>query len=84
MAAVGLAPREVRLVILTIGLVGPASPACRRRRRAIADPRRVLDVALGLIAVLATITTVQRILVTLKQASQPAAGVVAAPWSRST
>jgi hypothetical protein len=33
MAAVGLAPREVRLVILTVGLCGPASPAGSRPSR---------------------------------------------------
>ncbi len=57
MANVGLAPREVRLVILTVGVVlaGVSST--------------VLAIALGLIVVLATITTIQRIVVTLRQAS---------------
>jgi CDP-diacylglycerol--glycerol-3-phosphate 3-phosphatidyltransferase len=56
MAAIGLAPREVRIVILAIGLIlapqviggmhGPAG----------------MSGALGLITILATITTIQRIL----------------------
>jgi len=64
MANVGLAPREVRIVILTIGLIvaglAPGSPA--------------LETALGLIAVLATITTVQRIVVTINQAAKQEQG----------
>jgi CDP-diacylglycerol--glycerol-3-phosphate 3-phosphatidyltransferase len=67
MANVGFAPREVRLVILTAGLViaGIAGPG--------SDPSNptnalVLDVTLGLIALLATITTIQRVVVTLNQA----------------
>ncbi len=67
MANVGFAPREVRLVILTAGLViagiagtgsDPANPT----------NALVLDVTLGLIAILATITTIQRVVVTLNQA----------------
>jgi CDP-diacylglycerol--glycerol-3-phosphate 3-phosphatidyltransferase len=56
MANVGLAPREVRLVILAVGaaLAGVSLT--------------ILAVALALIAVLATITTIQRIVVTLNQA----------------
>ncbi|HYO43488.1 MAG TPA: CDP-alcohol phosphatidyltransferase family protein [Candidatus Limnocylindrales bacterium] len=57
MANVGLAPREVRLVILTIGVMLAGVSLA------------ILAVALGLIAVLASITTVQRIVVTLRQAS---------------
>jgi phosphatidylglycerophosphate synthase len=59
MANVGFAPREVRLVILTAGLVlaGLAGTT-------------PLAIALGLLALLATITTIQRIVVTLNQASQ--------------
>jgi CDP-diacylglycerol--glycerol-3-phosphate 3-phosphatidyltransferase len=67
MANVGFAPREVRLVILTAGLViagiaGTGSDA--------ANPTNalVLDVTLGLLALLATITTIQRVVVTLNQA----------------
>jgi len=69
MANVGFAPREVRLVLLTAGLViaGLVGPGT--------DPSypttaRVLDITLGLLALLATITTVQRIVVTLNQASR--------------
>jgi CDP-diacylglycerol--glycerol-3-phosphate 3-phosphatidyltransferase len=67
MANVGFAPREVRLVILTAGLViagiagtgsDPANPT----------NALVLDVTLGLLALLATITTIQRVVVTLNQA----------------
>ncbi len=65
MANVGLAPREVRLVILTVGLVwagiagvGPSGSG-----------DLVIDTALGLIALLATITTIQRIAATLRQAA---------------
>jgi CDP-diacylglycerol--glycerol-3-phosphate 3-phosphatidyltransferase len=51
MASVGLAPREVRLVLLALGLVVSAA----------VDPERVMSVTLALIAILATITTIQRI-----------------------
>lgn len=77
MATVGLAPREVRIVILTLGLVfaygpiyevPPAGAACA----GVCDfPQGgSLGLALGLIAVLATITTIQRILHVRKQAAQ--------------
>ncbi|MEI7742677.1 MAG: CDP-alcohol phosphatidyltransferase family protein [Chloroflexota bacterium] len=58
MANVGLAPREVRLVILTAGVCLAGVNLA------------ILGVALALITVLAAITTVQRILVTLRQASE--------------
>ena len=70
MAAVGLAPREVRLVILTVGLCavgGVASSSAGYRWslvRSAADPRR-----LALITILATITTIQRILHVVRQSS---------------
>jgi phosphatidylglycerophosphate synthase len=57
MANVGLAPREVRLVILTAGVVLAGVSLT------------ILAIALGLIVVLATITTIQRIVVTLRQSS---------------
>ena len=64
MANVGLAPREVRLVILAIGLMlapqfiaGMSGPAG-------------LSAALGLITVLATITAIQRILHVRNQARE--------------
>lgn len=63
MANVGLAPREVRIAILTVGLV----------LTGIAASTTPLAIALGLIAVLATITTIQRIVVTLAQARSAAA-----------
>ena len=57
MANVGLAPREVRLVILAAGV-------------ALAGVNlAILGFTLGLITVLATISTIQRIVVTLRQAS---------------
>jgi phosphatidylglycerophosphate synthase len=74
MANVGLAPREVRIVILTIGLVAagllPGLPTDTSGSGGAAYPTNViaLELALGLIAVLATITTIQRIVVTMKQA----------------
>ncbi len=57
MANVGLAPREVRLVILAAGVMLAGVSLT------------ILAIALGLIVVLATITTTQRIVVTLRQAS---------------
>jgi hypothetical protein len=54
-ANVGLAPREVRSVILVLGLIGAAFDI------------RVLIGALALIAVLATVTTIQRILFVYRQ-----------------
>jgi ABC-type antimicrobial peptide transport system permease subunit len=57
MANIGLAPREIRIVILTAGLVLAGLSSIT-----------ALGIALGLIAVLATITTIQRIVVTINQA----------------
>jgi phosphatidylglycerophosphate synthase len=76
MANVGLAPREVRIVILTIGLVAagllPGLPTDASGAAGGAYPTNAiaLELALGLIAVLATITTIQRIVVTMNQARQ--------------
>src|SRR4029453_15950873 len=61
MAAVGLAPREVRIVILTLGLLIAGFPG-----GATAQGAAVLAVALGLIPVLATITVIQRIVHVLR------------------
>lgn len=78
MANVGFAPREVRLVILTVGLilaglVGVGADECGRNPNLLCVGGElggtvVLEGALGLITVLATITTIQRILATLRQA----------------
>lgn len=57
MANVGLAPREVRLVVLTVGVILAGVSLS------------ILAFALGAIALLASITTIQRIVVTLRQAS---------------
>lgn len=76
MANVGLAPREVRIVILTVGLIGagllPGFPEDMDHPGALAYPPSALalEAALGLIAVLATITTVQRIVHTVRQSSE--------------
>lgn len=66
MAAVGLAPREVRVVILGVGLVGAGltggvTPG--------ATGQTILGGALALIAILATVTVIQRIMFTVRQAS---------------
>ncbi len=66
MAAVGLAPREVRVVILGIGLIGAGltggvTPG--------ATGRTILGGALAVIAILATVTVIQRIMFTVRQAS---------------
>jgi CDP-diacylglycerol--glycerol-3-phosphate 3-phosphatidyltransferase len=80
MANVGLAPREVRIVILTIGLIAagllPGFPADTDQPGGLAYPLSALalEVALGLIAVLATITVVQRIVATINQAANQEQG----------
>jgi len=76
MAAVGLAPREVRIVILTVGLIGPGligtttgSSTCDTCAGGAAYPLGALflEAALGLIAVLGTLTVIQRILHVVRQ-----------------
>lgn len=76
MAAVGIMPREVRLVVLSIGLIvagfygtGPAA-ACVDCGRTVTAPLGVFALfgALAVIAVGATITTIQRILHVRSQA----------------
>ena len=63
MANVGLAPREIRIVILTLGLVLAGLLPTTTSDAAATPPNVIaLELALGLIAVLATITTIQRIL----------------------
>ena len=74
MANVGVAPREVRLVILTIGLVLTGllgGVGLVDSGFILTDPwqlgRGELAAALGLIAVLATVTTIQRIVHVTRQ-----------------
>lgn len=77
MASVGLAPREVRIVILTVGLVlaGAAGGIAVVDGGAVVLTdewflgRPVLAAALGLITILATITTIQRIVHVVRQSS---------------
>jgi CDP-diacylglycerol--glycerol-3-phosphate 3-phosphatidyltransferase len=84
MAAVGLAPREVRLVILSLGLLasgllggvqaagtttGTGTSTGAWGLAADSDGARVLAAALSLIAILATITVIQRIIHVTKQAA---------------
>ncbi len=76
MAGVGLAPREVRIVILTIGLIAagilPGFPTDMDLPGAMAYPLSALALegSLALITVLATITTIQRIVHTINQATR--------------
>jgi CDP-diacylglycerol--glycerol-3-phosphate 3-phosphatidyltransferase len=72
MANVGLAPREIRIVILTVGLVLGALVGVEPID--LAAGALVIEAALGLIAVLATITTMQRIVATINQASKQEQG----------
>ncbi len=65
MAAVGLAPREVRLVILSLGLLATGLLG----GLGTTDGPKPLGVALGLIGILATITVIQRIIHVTKQAA---------------
>jgi phosphatidylglycerophosphate synthase len=81
MANIGLAPREVRILILTIGLIAagllpgmPADTGAGAGGAAYPLNALALELSLGLIAVLATITTVQRIVVTVNQARTPEQG----------
>jgi CDP-diacylglycerol--glycerol-3-phosphate 3-phosphatidyltransferase len=70
MAAVGIMPREVRLVILAVGLLaaGSLGPVGPWSREAFRTADLSLSLALGVIAVGATITTIQRILHVRSQA----------------
>jgi phosphatidylglycerophosphate synthase len=75
MANVGLAPREVRIVILALGLIATGITGGVRLddggQMILLDPwglgRWPLAISLGLIAVLAIITTIQRIIHTIRQ-----------------
>jgi CDP-diacylglycerol---glycerol-3-phosphate 3-phosphatidyltransferase len=66
MAAVGLAPREVRTVILAVGLIGGGLLGGIGTG---GTGELLLDAALALIAVLASVTVIQRILFVRGQAS---------------
>lgn len=66
MAAVGLAPREVRIVILTIGLILAGALG---GVYSISNGALALSAALGLITILGTITVIQRIVHVLRQPS---------------
>jgi phosphatidylglycerophosphate synthase len=78
MAAIGLAPREVRIVILTIGLlltgvlggVAPYDGPLLISLDTWSNGRGPLAASLGLITVLATVTTIQRIVHVIRQTSQ--------------
>jgi phosphatidylglycerophosphate synthase len=79
MAAIGLAPREMRIVILTLGLLLTGSlggiAVAYDFGLAMLDSwtaggRPVLATSLGLITVLATVTTIQRIVHVIRQTPQ--------------
>jgi phosphatidylglycerophosphate synthase len=75
MANVGLAPREIRIVILTValiltGVMGGIHDLGSARSLSWDDGRPALGIGLGLIAVLATITTIQRILHVIAQSKK--------------
>jgi len=68
MANIGLAPREIRMVILVIGLIGTGiTGGIGSLFFPTSGQGLPLLVALGLIAVLATITTIQRIYFVYRQ-----------------
>jgi phosphatidylglycerophosphate synthase len=75
MADVGLAPREVRIVILTVGLIlagltggtSAGDPAAATFAGTWFGGRPALGLCLGLITILATITVIQRILHVVRQ-----------------
>jgi phosphatidylglycerophosphate synthase len=69
MAAVGLAPREIRIVVLTIGLALVHAGGGLHELPG-NDGRLVLAGSLFLIAVLATVTSAQRILHVMNQARE--------------
>jgi CDP-diacylglycerol--glycerol-3-phosphate 3-phosphatidyltransferase len=78
MATIGLAPREVRIVILTLGLVltglAGGTAFVDDGRRVLGDGwflgRPVLATALGAITVLATVTAIQRIIHVIRQSPE--------------
>jgi phosphatidylglycerophosphate synthase len=79
MAAIGLAPREVRIVLLTIGLlvtgisIAPlngAPPAGQTCIEVCPSSGQILGATLALITALATITAIQRIVHVIRQSPQ--------------
>lgn len=70
MAAVGLAPREIRLVILSVGLVLAGLAGGVGDQGATTTGTLILGATLGLIAILATITVIQRIVHVRGQAAE--------------
>lgn len=76
MASVGLAPREIRVVLLALGLVvaglapGISEQAGGAGGAGYPLAALALEATLGLIAILATITTIQRILYVRSQARE--------------
>ena len=69
MAEVGLAPREVRLVIVFVGLVAAGILTADNGSSAPLGIL-ILEAALGLLAILATITAIQRTIHVVRQASK--------------
>jgi phosphatidylglycerophosphate synthase len=77
MASIGIAPREIRLVLLTLGLLATAALGGVSSGPLITTfgdefwnvGRPALAVCLGLITILATVTTIQRILHVVSQSS---------------
>ncbi|HET9522025.1 MAG TPA: CDP-alcohol phosphatidyltransferase family protein [Candidatus Limnocylindrales bacterium] len=80
MASIGLAPREVRIIILTVGLVlaglNGGVAFVDDSRLGLSDVwflgRPVLAASLALIVILATVTTIQRIVHVIRQDNQKA------------
>jgi hypothetical protein len=70
MAAIGFAPREVRTVILGIALVGAGIFGVTADLFDLGS--LILALGLGLIAVLATVTVIQRIRFVTSQPADPA------------
>ena len=88
LAAVGIMPREIRLVILCGGLVlgglfGTA-PAVGADAAAIPTGILVIDAALAIIAIGATLTVIQRVLHTRAQARSAALNTAATPTEGET
>lgn len=73
MAGVGLAPREVRIVILTVGLIGAGLLSAQEADGPVMSypPSYIVLVgSLALITILASVTTIQRIFHVYREAKQ--------------